>query len=138
MRGEVSRSLSSIRKFTASISSSNSLLSSSVSHSSTESSDFRSPVGYFAVGRSFKKQYEALEFTVKCKRVAIAEVYKSRKSFDPVPKSKKCLYVRDLSKMGIPLGEWRVFELDHLNSILVALVVNVLQLGNDLVAGEED
>ena len=44
MRGDVSRSLSSMRKFTASISSSSSLLSSSVSHSRTESSDFRSPM----------------------------------------------------------------------------------------------
>ena len=37
--------------------------------------------------------------------------------------------------MGKPLGQRRVFELDHLDSVLVALVVNVLKLGDDLVAG---
>ena len=40
-----------------------------------------------------------------------------------------------MEKVGKPLGQRRVFELDHLNSILVALVVNVLKLGDDLVAG---
>ena len=43
--------------------------------------------------------------------------------------------MKDYVKVGKPLGQRRVFELDHLNSILIALVVNVLKLGDDLVAG---
>merc|ERR1719391_1127482 len=70
------------------------------------------------VRQPFQHRIFRFEVTVKCKRVAVAEVYKSRESFDPVP-----------------LGQRRVFELDHLNSILIALVVNVLKLGDDLVTG---
>ena len=84
---------------------------------------------------SLKKLCEEIKFTVKCKRVAVAEVYESRESFDPIPSSEKCQYMKDYVKTGKPLGQRRVFELDHLNSILVALVVNVLKLGDDLVAG---
>ena len=43
--------------------------------------------------------------------------------------------MKDYVKVDKPLGQRRVFELDHLNSILIALVVNVLKLGDDLVAG---
>lgn len=119
--GDSSRSLSSILSFTDSISSASSRLSSSISHSNTDSSFWRSPARIYKKHQNPMPNWNRtwaskLKITFKQEWIPISEIHKSWECLD-----------------WISLGQLNILNLHQMYAKNVAFIVDLLQPLEDFV-----